>query len=40
MIVNLELTNNKNETKTFMDNNAKIVTKDGSKYDSSTPRPR
>jgi hypothetical protein len=36
VIVGLELTNNKNETKTFMDNGAKIVTKDGSKYESST----
>ena len=36
VVVGLELTNNKNETKTFMDNNAKIVTKDGSKYESST----
>jgi hypothetical protein len=36
VIVGLELTNNKDETKTFMDNSAKIVTSDGSKYESST----
>jgi hypothetical protein len=36
VIVGIELTNNKNETKTFMDNSAKIVTTDGSKYESST----
>ena len=36
VVVSLELTNNKDETKTFMDNGAKIVTADGSKYEADT----
>lgn len=35
VIVNLELTNNKNETKTFTDSSAKIVTSDGNSYKTS-----
>ena len=35
VIVDLELTNNKDETKTFMDGSAKIVTADGKKYETS-----
>jgi hypothetical protein len=36
VVVDLALTNNKDETKTFMDNGAKIVTADGSKYEADT----
>ena len=35
VIVNLELTNNKDETKTFMDSNAKLKTSDGKEYETS-----
>ena len=35
VIVNLQLTNNKDETKTFMDTNAKIKTSDGKEYETS-----
>jgi len=35
VIVNLQLTNNKDETKTFMDNNAKLKTSDGNEYETS-----
>ena len=36
VVVDLKITNRKNETKTFMDNSAKLVTKDGNAYESST----
>ena len=36
VIVGLELTNNKNETKTFMDANVKLVAPDGDAYETST----
>jgi hypothetical protein len=36
VVVDLQITNRKNETKTFMDNSAKLVTKDGNAYESST----
>ena len=36
VVVDLKITNRKNETKTFMDNSAKLVTKDGNAYKSST----
>ena len=35
MVVDLQLTNNKDETKTFMDANAKIKTSDGKEYETS-----
>jgi hypothetical protein len=35
VVVALELTNNKNETKTFLDSSAKIQTSDGKKYETS-----
>jgi Domain of unknown function (DUF4352) len=35
VIVNLQLTNNKNETKTFLDSSAKLVTTDGKEYETS-----
>ncbi len=35
VIVNLQLTNNKNETKTFLDSSAKIKTSDGKEYQTS-----
>ncbi len=35
VIVDLQLTNNKDETKTFMDANAKIKTSDGKEYETS-----
>ena len=35
VIVSLELTNNKDETKTFLDASAHIATKDGKKYETS-----
>jgi hypothetical protein len=36
VVVGLELTNNKDETKTFMDNSATLVTMDGNRYETST----
>ncbi len=36
VVVSLELTNNKDETKTFLDGSAKIVTSDGKAYESSS----
>ena len=33
--MNLELTNNKDETKTFMESNAKLKTSDGKEYETS-----
>jgi hypothetical protein len=35
VIANLELTNNKDETKTFTDSNAKLKTSDGKEYETS-----
>jgi Domain of unknown function (DUF4352) len=35
VIVDLQLTNNKDETKTFMDSNAKIEASDGTEYETS-----
>jgi Domain of unknown function (DUF4352) len=35
VIVDLSLTNNKDETKTFLDSTAKLVTQDGKKYETS-----
>jgi hypothetical protein len=35
VIVNLELTNNKDETKTFLDSSAKLKTSDGNEYETS-----
>jgi len=35
VVVNLELTNNKDETKTFMESSAKVVTSDGNSYETS-----
>ena len=35
VIVDLQLTNNKDETKTFMDSNAKLQTADGKEYETS-----
>jgi hypothetical protein len=35
VIVNLELTNNKDETKTFLEANAKLETSDGNEYETS-----
>jgi hypothetical protein len=35
VVVSLELTNNKDETKTFLDNNAKIESSDGKEYETS-----
>jgi hypothetical protein len=35
VVVNLQLTNNKNETKTFLDSSAKIQTSDGKTYETS-----
>lgn len=35
VIVNLELTNTKDETKTFLDSNAKLITSDGKIYETS-----
>lgn len=36
VVVDLELTNNKDETKTFMNANAKLVTSDGKEYETSS----
>ena len=36
MVVSLELTNNKDETKTFTDSSAKLKTSDGKKYGTSS----
>ena len=36
VVVGLELTNNKDETKTFLDNSSKIVTSDGRSYEASS----
>jgi hypothetical protein len=36
VVVGLELTNNKDETKTFMEANAKLRTKDGKEYETSS----
>jgi hypothetical protein len=36
VVATLALTNNKNETKTFMDESAKLVTKDGNSYAADT----
>jgi hypothetical protein len=36
VIASLAITNNKDETKTFMDNTAKLVTADGDQYEAST----
>jgi hypothetical protein len=35
VVVSLELTNNKDETKTFLDSNAKLKTSDGKEYETS-----
>lgn len=38
VVVDLQLTNNKDETKTFTDTNAKIESSDGNKYETSDKR--
>ena len=38
VVVDLQLTNNKDETKTFMDSSAKLKTSDGKEYETSRRR--